>query len=92
MIVEGVDVLVILDASRNLLSRSLRGIRRVLAVYTPLRLLEVVESRIIDVDVVIPYKGRLPIPVDKPVEIIDDLRRRGYIRIAEKLRASLGSS
>ncbi len=92
LIVEGVDVLVILDASRNLLSRSLRGIRRVLAVYTPLRLLEVVESRIIDVDVVIPYKGRLPIPVDKPVEIIDDLRRRGYIRIAEKLRASLGSS
>ena len=58
--IEDVGVVVILGSSRSLFSKTVKAVRRVVAVYTPRDLLEIVESRIVSVDAVIPYKGKPP--------------------------------
>ncbi|MCE4600518.1 MAG: helix-turn-helix domain-containing protein [Desulfurococcales archaeon] len=90
--VEDVGVVVVLDSSRSLFSKTVKAMRRVIAVYVPRGLLEVVESRISDVGAIIPYRGKPPVPLDRPRGIVEDLEGRGYGSLAGRLRAILGSS
>jgi len=92
LLIEDVGVIVFLNVSRSLLSKSLKVVRRVLAVYTPLEVLEVVESRIIDVEAIVPYRGRIPVSFDKPMSIVEDLESRGFKSTAGKLASLLGST
>ena len=90
--VEDVGVVIILESSRSLFSKTVKAVRRVAVVYTPRDLLEIVESRVSDVGAIIPYKGRPPVPLDKPRSVVEDLERRGYRAVAVRLRSILGSS
>ena len=90
--IEDAGAVIILESSRSLFKKTVRAIRRTVVVYTPVSLLETVEARTAGVGAIIPYRGRPPVPADRPDAIVGDLYRRGYRAVAERLKSTLGSS
>ncbi|MEB3787987.1 MAG: helix-turn-helix domain-containing protein [Desulfurococcales archaeon] len=90
--IEDAGAVIILESSRSLFKKAVKAIRRTVVVYTPAGLLEAVEARVSGIGAIIPYRGKPPVPVDRPDAIVGDLYRRGYRAVAERLKATLGSS
>jgi len=73
--------------SGTLLRRALRFVEAV-ALYTPKDLVGVVAARS-SAEAIVPYRGKAPVDVSRPQQVVEDLAKRGFVAASRRVREVL---